>query len=161
MCVCGWMAACVGHVSGCHHQRQRQSQRQLQQRNTRRYWLLGVAVEKNSKGAASADKTQIWRTSENSSRLPMLPTNATHRNTTRPDELVPYTAQHRHSHLHPTVCCARLLLCFAHYYGLCVLYARGGKLASKSDRCVIYSFSREFSNYPFKIVVLVGARKCK
>lgn len=44
---CVWVAACVGHVSGCHHQRQRQSERQPQQRNTRRYWLLGVAVEKN------------------------------------------------------------------------------------------------------------------
>lgn len=44
---CVWVAACVGHVSGCHHQRQRQSERQPQQRNTRRYWLLGVAAEKN------------------------------------------------------------------------------------------------------------------
>lgn len=40
--------------------------------------------KKNSKGAASANKTQIWRTTENLSGLPMLPTNA--------DEQVTYTA---------------------------------------------------------------------
>lgn len=81
---CVWVAACVGHVSGCHHQRQRQrqSERQPQQRNTRRYWLLGDAAEKTSKGAASANKTQIWRTSELLSGLPMLPTNATQRHET-------------------------------------------------------------------------------
>lgn len=38
--------------------------------------------KKTSKGAASANKTQIWRTSELLSRLPMLPTNATKRHET-------------------------------------------------------------------------------
>lgn len=72
--------------------------------------------KKTSKGAASANKTQIWRTTENLSGLPMLPTSATKR-----DEQVTYTAQHR------CLFCAWLLLCFAHYYGLCVLYARSSK----------------------------------
>lgn len=99
--------------------------------------------KKTSKGAASANKTQIWKTSELLSRLPMLPTNATQRNETRRIGNVHGTAPVFVLCLVITLFCTLLRI-------MRVVRPQRQKLASKSDHWLIYSSFRENSNYPFE-----------